>query len=594
MTNFYIYLSSNTTRDSQIGKFTVHLPKELNFNSKWSVSLSSFIYNHSWNILGNSKADTITVYLKNGDRKVYYFGKMNPFNPKQLEENLNAELRSRKRSKRGSLALKAKKQKEEATLLDAKMDDSQLIDSSIKGNELKTSESVDDNKLNEGSLKNERAELIDSRIEKAKLIDSKMEKTELIDSKIEEKDLIDSRINKDELIKNEDIKSSTPTPSVAPPTIITSKTQEDLQNGVKTQTNAPKIAQQTTHPPKDTVAPSIALKTGDTKTKEEKEKGGQQRESNQLEIATLEAKKVEEEKKRKEGAKILEEAQKKMQQELEDAKKEMNNGLIDAKIKETDLIDNKEKTSITSKESENLSRNVQEDNTTSNSADDKNELIDSKISFDELIDSKITPDNTVNQDAETKVRVPYSDGLVDLKIPDHKLIDLSLVNIWNDLSEEDRKKFNNAPKDLIQLVWHEELNRFELKISDSNVKSVSFSEDLAYVLGFKSTDNLSTDKIANWHPDLNGGISTMLIYANNLVETMILSNKMVELLQVVNINSKPGEQVEKHFLAPVYNRVASRSIKTIDIEIRSITGDLIDFRYGPIILCLHFRKDQPF
>jgi hypothetical protein len=65
--SFYITLNSNVDYPgNKASKFTIPLAKKLEFNARWCVGLSEFIYPHSWPTLGTTEDQFIDVHWKNG------------------------------------------------------------------------------------------------------------------------------------------------------------------------------------------------------------------------------------------------------------------------------------------------------------------------------------------------------------------------------------------------------------------------------------------------------------------------------------------------------------------------------------------------
>src|SRR5688500_11515984 len=66
--SFYLHLLSNTkgNKDNKTSKFTVRLPRKLEFNSPWRVGLMSIIYPYSWSNIGTDDTQHIDVRWRNG------------------------------------------------------------------------------------------------------------------------------------------------------------------------------------------------------------------------------------------------------------------------------------------------------------------------------------------------------------------------------------------------------------------------------------------------------------------------------------------------------------------------------------------------
>jgi hypothetical protein len=115
------------------------------------------------------------------------------------------------------------------------------------------------------------------------------------------------------------------------------------------------------------------------------------------------------------------------------------------------------------------------------------------------------------------------------------------------------------------------------------------SKELGYVLGFR-TQQLFSISIADYMPDLTGGVKQLFIYSPKLVENTIIGNVSAPLLRVVNIQGEPGQILESIYTSEYHLRIQTRRISEIYIEIRTATGELVKFNWGNTILTLHFKR----
>uniref|UniRef100_A0A914QQA9 Uncharacterized protein n=1 Tax=Panagrolaimus davidi TaxID=227884 RepID=A0A914QQA9_9BILA len=175
------------------------------------------------------------------------------------------------------------------------------------------------------------------------------------------------------------------------------------------------------------------------------------------------------------------------------------------------------------------------------------------------------------------------------------LIDSSFVTNWKTMTEEEKREVNNkSVKDLIKILWDQNDYRFKLEFKNPKIASVSISPKLAYVLGFKEQAIFISNKIARYAPDLNGGINQFCIYSPQLAEPMVVGDAMTSLLRIVTIDSEPGKMKDQIYYNPIYNKVAARDISDIEIEIKTLTGEYVNFSYGPVIVTLSFKKSIDF
>jgi len=142
----------------------------------------------------------------------------------------------------------------------------------------------------------------------------------------------------------------------------------------------------------------------------------------------------------------------------------------------------------------------------------------------------------------------------------------------------------------IKFEYLEDIRRFCLKISDPNVSEVYLSDQICYVLGFDVGSPIKNGDIAKYACDLRGGVSHICVYANGVTDQMIVGDKLASLLQIVAVTGAPGDVIEKKYDAPLFNKVISKNIDEIEIEIRTLEGRLVPFDYGVVILTLIFKK----
>jgi len=138
--------------------------------------------------------------------------------------------------------------------------------------------------------------------------------------------------------------------------------------------------------------------------------------------------------------------------------------------------------------------------------------------------------------------------------------------------------------------YDENQERFRIILNKNFIKSISLSSQLKYLLGMEG-DSFSLEiNEARYLPDLRAGISTIYIYANQLIMPTIIGDRTAPILRIVTIKGNPGDLVEEHFLNPQYFKLTEKTITQISIDLRTSSGKLVPFNYGDCILCLHFKK----
>nr|CAD2181254.1 unnamed protein product [Meloidogyne enterolobii] len=146
--------------------------------------------------------------------------------------------------------------------------------------------------------------------------------------------------------------------------------------------------------------------------------------------------------------------------------------------------------------------------------------------------------------------------------------------------------------DSISLYFHNDFKRFKLEFSHPNIKYLSFSPQLGYVLGFENTNMVMNEEIAKYGSDLRGGFSSFAVYSRGLTENMIVGNSLSSLLRVVSVSgATPGEYHEKIYDSPIFIRVLPKEINEIEIELRTMDGGrLVPFAFGTVMIVLIFKK----
>jgi hypothetical protein len=132
-------------------------------------------------------------------------------------------------------------------------------------------------------------------------------------------------------------------------------------------------------------------------------------------------------------------------------------------------------------------------------------------------------------------------------------------------------------------------NRFSITLDKNLIERVELTEQLAYILGFDH-QVLTESAAARFMPDMNGGVSSMHVYAPGLVEPMIIGDVCAPVLRIVTIRGQQDEIVEEQFISIQYHKILVREIAELLIEIRTASGVLMPFQYGTCTLTLHFKK----
>ena len=91
--------------------------------------------------------------------------------------------------------------------------------------------------------------------------------------------------------------------------------------------------------------------------------------------------------------------------------------------------------------------------------------------------------------------------------------------------------------------------------------------------------------------DLSGGYHSLFVYCN-IVKPSYVGNSFTQLLRLVEIPSdkKFGDQVLITYPSTYYIPLLTQEFETIEIDIKSETGETVPFEFGRSIITLHFRR----
>ena len=147
----------------------------------------------------------------------------------------------------------------------------------------------------------------------------------------------------------------------------------------------------------------------------------------------------------------------------------------------------------------------------------------------------------------------------------------------------------------IELKYEEELGRFRVIFVDENISHITFSEQIAYVLGYEEGKPIRNGQLARFGPDLQGGVSHIFCYINDgILENVIVGDKLTSLVDIIPVTKRPGRLQYERFQNIQFHKVVAKEIQEIEIELRSLEGRPIPFMYGTVICVLLFRKTMMF
>ena len=104
-----------------------------------------------------------------------------------------------------------------------------------------------------------------------------------------------------------------------------------------------------------------------------------------------------------------------------------------------------------------------------------------------------------------------------------------------------------------------------------------------------STSNTST---AERQVDLEYGFHDLFIYCD-LIQSQYVGDALVPLLRIVPVEGKVGERASKSFLRPQYLPVSRKQFETVEVDMKTDTGESVPSEFGRVLLTLHFRQSAP-
>lgn len=124
-----------------------------------------------------------------------------------------------------------------------------------------------------------------------------------------------------------------------------------------------------------------------------------------------------------------------------------------------------------------------------------------------------------------------------------------------------------------------------------NVDFIVFSPELAYVLGFGGEhQTISHNDMTTHSIDLNAGLHGFVIYElNGLLEKTLFGDEKASVLRYVPVEKEWGENVTLNFNPPIWIPVMARNIGELHFQLRTLSGELMPFDWGTIVMHIQFK-----
>lgn len=152
---------------------------------------------------------------------------------------------------------------------------------------------------------------------------------------------------------------------------------------------------------------------------------------------------------------------------------------------------------------------------------------------------------------------------------------------------------SSQKQSVIMHIYHDQLRkRVTIENLPDSKGDIAICQDLARCFGFSSEEvvirpgqNVSSTYLAL--PD--AAYQRLYVYSD-AVEPSIVGDLRASLLRVVPTNAPHGSYKSVHYERPHYLPVGFRQSRTIRIELRLESGDVVPFESGTVLVKLHFRR----
>lgn len=141
---------------------------------------------------------------------------------------------------------------------------------------------------------------------------------------------------------------------------------------------------------------------------------------------------------------------------------------------------------------------------------------------------------------------------------------------------------------------HDKISKLVTLTGDlKNLISLKFSPVLSLQLGFAPNTNIATKRTGNFPANLHLGLPSQLYIYCDIVTPQMVGDVMCPLLRIISLDPVKyvyGSSKMHIFSTPHYVPVMRREFDTIEIDIRSNTGENIPFQFGTSCVKLHFIR----
>lgn len=140
----------------------------------------------------------------------------------------------------------------------------------------------------------------------------------------------------------------------------------------------------------------------------------------------------------------------------------------------------------------------------------------------------------------------------------------------------------------LQLIHLTQLPDFKVVMRVPVTHEVTLGKGLADMLGFEHTTYGEGVHVSKYPLELDGGITEIFVYCD-IISSHHCGDAFLPLLRIVPCLGEHNNQIVKNYQRPLYFPIRKHYIETIQIELRTSSGDLMTFSSGKTFAVLSFR-----
>ena len=183
----------------------------------------------------------------------------------------------------------------------------------------------------------------------------------------------------------------------------------------------------------------------------------------------------------------------------------------------------------------------------------------------------------------------YYPTIADLVAEINRALLTTYTTPRNGVQKRDRPIFTyneHSRKTYIRLA-----NRSYLRIPTRLCNLLGFAENSTDNEHLAMNMNLTDRKMIKGQniSDIDYGLHSLYVYCDVLEYTPV-GDTMAPLLRIVDVDGEHGRTIHKHYDNPRYVPVQKRNFSSLEIDIRTNTGEVVPFESGPLVVTLHFRR----